>query len=76
MLSGNLTNAQPAWFVDAAAGDLHLTAAATPALDQTLRLADAGEDFDADLRPDTAVDLGADERGPPLRLFRDGFESP
>ena len=32
-VAGNVTNAQPGWFVDAAGGDLHLAAAATPAID-------------------------------------------
>ncbi len=72
--SGNVTNAVPGWFVDAAAGDLHLAAAATVAFDQVTRLPDAIDDFDAWERPTAplASDLGATERE---HLFRDGFES-
>src|SRR5262249_14695189 len=63
-LDGNLLDAVPAWFVDVGSGDLHLTAAATPAIDQVTRLADASDDFDAQGRPDALgqADIGADER--------------
>lgn len=72
--SGNITSAQTAWFADAATGDLHLTAAATPALDQAARLADALDDFDAVARPATLVDIGADELGGANGIFANGFE--
>jgi hypothetical protein len=72
--SGNLASAQPAWFRDLATGDLHLTAAATPAIDQVARLADAPLDFDRVSRPPTAVDIGADEYRNEI-VFADGFES-
>jgi hypothetical protein len=63
-LAGNLTNAQSAWFVNAAAGDLHLTASATAAIDQAVALADVVDDFDGHFRPGgTAPDVGADEVG-------------
>ena len=74
--SGNLLDAVPAWFVDAAAGDLHLTAAAAPAIDQVARLADATDDFDAQTRPAGAglADIGADERVTSDAIFADGFD--
>jgi hypothetical protein len=72
--SNNLTGAVPAWFVDEAAGDLHLRAAAAPAIDQVTRLAGAADDFEAWARPGAAgaADIGAAEHE---HLFRDGFES-
>lgn len=76
-LSGNLSSAQSSWFIDSASGDLHLTELATPAIDAVTALADATDDFDAQLRPATAdqVDLGADEFGASVVMFADGFES-
>lgn len=73
-LSNNLTGAQADWFRDLAAGDLHLTAAAGPAVDQTTRLAAADDDFDRVGRPASGVDLGADEYRNEI-VFVDGFES-
>jgi hypothetical protein len=65
-LSGNVVTAQPGWFVDAGAGDLHLSAGAAPAIDHGEALA-AGlcdDDLDGDLRPiGPARDVGADEYG-------------
>ncbi|MEZ5330604.1 MAG: hypothetical protein R2991_00825 [Thermoanaerobaculia bacterium] len=77
IVEDNLTDAQPAWFVDPPTGDLHLTPAATPALDQVDLLPDAPDDFDAAPRPVTpgTVDLGADEHGAGGPIFTDGFES-
>jgi hypothetical protein len=64
-LSGNLTAAQPAWFIAAAQGDLHLAAGA-PAIGQAATLADVGNDFDGDARPiGPAPDVGADEHRVP-----------
>ncbi|MCC6189855.1 MAG: hypothetical protein IT318_12540, partial [Anaerolineales bacterium] len=63
-LIGNITTAQPGWF--AGPGDLHLTAAASAALDQALPLSAVTDDFDGDLRPiGSAPDIGADEYGQP-----------
>jgi len=76
-VSGNLVNALPAWFADVAAGDLHLNASATPAIDQVTRLADALDDFDAQNRPAGAglADIGADESGASSdTIFADGFD--
>jgi len=50
----------PAWFVDAANGDFHLTAAATAAIDAATPLALVPEDIDTGFRP-TDPDMGADE---------------
>lgn len=75
--SGNLTSAQPGWFVAEAAGDLHLGAAGGAAVDQVTRLAAAPDDFDSAIRPSGAglADAGADERGAGGPLFADGFET-
>lgn len=61
-LSGNITNTQSGWFVNAAAGDLHLSATAVAAIDQATPLAQVPDDFDGDGRPvGPASDIGADE---------------
>lgn len=63
-LTGNLTNAQSDWFVNAAAGDLHLVATAVAAIDQAASLPQVTDDFDGDGRPlGPAPDIGADEYG-------------
>ncbi|GIK56356.1 MAG: hypothetical protein BroJett015_20190 [Chloroflexota bacterium] len=63
-LTGNLTNAESGWFVNAAAGDLHLAATAVAAIDQALPLPQVMDDFDGDGRPiGPAPDIGADEYG-------------
>jgi hypothetical protein len=65
-LTDNVTNAQTNWFVDAAAGDLHLVATATAAIDQAAPLAQVTDDFDGNARPiGPAPDVGADEYGVP-----------
>jgi len=62
-VAGNITNAQAGWFVDAAAGDLHLSDAATGAIDKASAHPDVVTDFDGESRPsDGAWDAGADER--------------
>ncbi len=61
---GNLTNAQPGWFANAGAGDLHLVAGATQAIDHAATLADVPDDYDGTTRPVNGVpDVGADEYG-------------
>ncbi len=66
--AGNVTEAQTTWFVNAAQGDLHLTAGATGAIDQGVPVP-AGEcdaDIDGNSRPmGLARDVGADEFGTP-----------
>ena len=61
--SGTLV--MPDWFVDPLAGDLHLTANATAAIDQAAGLADVLEDIDTGFRP-LLPDLGADEYRNPI----------
>ncbi len=59
---GNVTNAAADWFLDPAAGDLHLISTATAAIDQAAALPEVPDDFDGDLRPmGSAADIGADE---------------
>ena len=59
---GNVTSAQASWFVDAAAGDLHLNSSATAAIDRATTLVDVSDDYDGDARPiGPAPDIGADE---------------
>jgi hypothetical protein len=62
-VSSNMTSAQPGWFVDPDAGDLHLAETA-PAIDAALS---AGTlfDYDGQSRPSgLKADVGADEFGP------------
>ncbi len=75
-LSGNLSSAQSNWFVNAAIGDLHLTANALAAIDAGTVIADAVDDYDGQIRPTASnqIDLGADELAA-ATLFSDGFES-
>jgi len=67
--SGNFLGATPAMFANPAAGDLHLVATASQAIDQAPALAAVTDDFDGDSRPQgVAADIGADEfrsGGPP-----------
>lgn len=75
ILSNNLGGAQPAWFVEVASGDLHLTPAASPAIGHATALVDATDDFDALLRPPGAnqSDIGADNTSADL-IFANGFD--
>lgn len=68
----NLLTADPSWFADEAAGDLHLAWEVPAVVDQADPVAGCEDDLDGAPRPTTAglVDLGADEWG----LFVDGFE--
>jgi hypothetical protein len=61
-VAGNITDGTSDWFVDAGAGDLHLSAAADEAIDTTSGPALVNDDFDGHFRPvGTAADVGADE---------------
>jgi hypothetical protein len=60
-VSGNTTNAQLSWFVNAAAADLHLVSTA-PVINQASVLADVPLDFDGQSRG-SSPDVGADEFG-------------
>jgi hypothetical protein len=62
--SGDVTNAQTGWFVNALNGDLHLAAGATAVIDQASSLPQVTDDFDGNARPiGSAPDVGADEYG-------------
>jgi hypothetical protein len=64
MVSGNVINAQPAWFVNAAGADLHLVSAAIAAIDRAQPHPDVSMDYDGESRSaGTAPDIGADELG-------------
>ncbi len=73
-LSGNLDWSPLAWLADVATGDLHLSAAASSAVDAGTSLAAgvADDDIDGEARVGPR-DVGADENVP--RIFSDGFES-
>ena len=61
--------------MDVAAGDLHLTAAATAAVDAGTSLAPGACDGDFDGEPrDSEPDVGGDELSPE-EIFSDDFES-
>jgi hypothetical protein len=70
--SGNYTTASPALFVDPATGDLHLRSTAAVLRDRVATpIPAAGPDWDGQIRPAGATDLGADEYvalGPPRGL--------
>jgi hypothetical protein len=61
-LTGNVTNAQPSWFVDAANADLHVISPTRQVIDRAGALAQVPADIDGDARPaGPAPDVGADE---------------
>jgi hypothetical protein len=64
-VSGNVTNAQGAWFVNAGAADLRLGAGAPlTVVDAAATHADVSNDFDGNLRPaGSGPDIGAHEFG-------------
>ncbi len=74
VVTGNVVSAQPGWFVAAGAGDLHLTAGATGAIDAAPGTALVGDDFDGHYRPiGSAADVGADEFGSSSPIPPSGF---
>ena len=73
-LGGNIEYAPLNWFTDVTAGDLHLTANATSAVDAGISLAAGLCEWDIDGRGrDAEPDVGADEIALPA-IFSDGFE--
>jgi hypothetical protein len=63
-VSGNVTDARAAWFVDAKLGDLHLAETATPVIDRAVPRAGVTDDIDGACRPvGPAADVGAHEYG-------------
>ena len=64
-LSGSVTTAAPALFVNPSVGDLHLAPTATSLVDRVAVLANAATDWDGQSRPrGAAADAGADEYVP------------
>jgi len=61
-LSSNIEGAELNMFVDAAAGDLHLSAGATDAIDKGEVVNEAGLDIDGEPHANGVPDIGADER--------------
>jgi hypothetical protein len=60
-VANNVTNAAASWFVNPAAGDLHLNQTATAAIDNGVAVS-VTDDFDGQARPQGAAsDIGADE---------------
>jgi hypothetical protein len=60
-VANNVTNAVASWFVNPAAGDLHLNSSATAAIDKGVTVP-ITDDFDGQARPQGAAsDIGADE---------------
>jgi hypothetical protein len=60
--TSNITNAQSSWFIDIAAGDLHLDYTVSTVVDQGIPVTGLTQDFDGDPRPYGAgYDIGADE---------------
>jgi len=66
-LTANLTDATPAIFVNAAAGDLHLRSSALVAIDHGVAVPDTSDDWDGEPRPSGMYrDIGADEYVAPI----------
>ncbi len=63
-VDNNITQAQAAWFVSVAEGDLHLTAPAAPPIGQGVAIAGLEWDFDGEPRTAGAIDIGADQFNP------------
>jgi hypothetical protein len=63
-VSNNVINAQPSWFANASAGDLHLAQTASLAIDRAQSHSSVTIDYDDQGRPiGSAPDIGADEFG-------------
>ncbi len=61
-LQANRTDAEPSWFVDSAAGNLHLAWPVPGVVDAGMTISGLADDFDRTGRPRGAgVDIGADE---------------
>ncbi len=63
--SNNIENAQPSWFLDLPAGDLHVIYGTGNVIDQGITIADFADDLDGQARPkQEGWDIGADEYDP------------
>jgi hypothetical protein len=62
-VQNNVWTASASWFVNIGAGDLHLTASATPAINTATTSPDVTTDWDLGARPSDGRDIGADELG-------------
>jgi methionine-rich copper-binding protein CopC len=61
-VTGNVTNAQPSWFVNESIGDLNLTSAATGAIGQGVYLPEVSTDYNGNPRHSNGpTSVGADE---------------
>ncbi|MCP4230082.1 MAG: right-handed parallel beta-helix repeat-containing protein [bacterium] len=61
-VQSNVTSAQPSWFADAGAGDLHLTSSVSGVVDSGQTLPEVTDDFDGQERPiGEGYDIGGDE---------------
>ena len=62
VVTGNLTSAQPSWFIEPQIADLHLRETTVNAIDQGSAIPQVITDYDGDIRPiGPAPDIGADE---------------
>jgi hypothetical protein len=64
----NVTNASGTWFVNRAAGDLHLVAPVSGVSGAGQTLSGLTDDYDGQARPATAIDTGADQFGTSSKL--------
>jgi hypothetical protein len=60
----NVESTPSSWYVNAAAGDVHLRSAASGAIDRGLAVADSGFDLDGRHHDAGPPDIGADEYVP------------
>ena len=64
-VAGNYSQASASMFVNPASGDLHLLSSATAVIDRAAAVANCGDDWDGQPRPQgSAPDTGADEYVP------------
>ncbi len=70
-LRNNLNNAEASWFVNAAAGDLHIQGIRDGVTDAGYSVPTLTDDFDKDSRPqNSGYDIGADEYVPPAETIK------
>lgn len=67
-VANNISNGASSWFANVPAGDLHLKASATNAIDRGIHVEGLFDDFDGIPRPvGSPIDIGADEYGNVIR---------